>query len=95
MHEDKTTVFVGMGVAVAVLVAVVAGLAFKVAHMKKSAKVAPKPEKDNRYAGSQEDLPPEQHKDDVHLCDDAEMQNIGIISKAQQAEIFKDDAFCS
>eukprot|EP00795_Rhopilema_esculentum_P010796 gene10796-19600_t len=94
-HEDKTTAFVGMGVAVAVLVAVVAGLAFKVAHMKKSAKVAPKPEKDNRYAGSQEDLPPEQHKDDGHLYDDVVMQNIGVISKEQQAEIFKDNAFCS
>ncbi|XP_065067731.1 pancreatic secretory granule membrane major glycoprotein GP2-like isoform X1 [Rhopilema esculentum] len=94
-HEDKTTAFVGMGVAVAVLVAVVAGLAFKVAHMKKSAKVAPRPEKDNRYAGSQEDLPPEQHKDDGHLYDDAEMQNIGVISKEQQAEFFKDNAFCS
>ncbi|XP_065067729.1 uncharacterized protein LOC135693242 isoform X2 [Rhopilema esculentum] len=95
VHEDKTKAFIGMGVAVAVLVAVVAGLAFKVAHMKNSPMVVPEPEKENRYAGSQEDLPPEQHMGENHLYDAVVMQNIGVISKEQQAEIFKDNVLCS
>eukprot|EP00795_Rhopilema_esculentum_P010800 gene10800-19605_t len=95
VHKDKMKAFIGMGVAFAVLVVVVAGLAFKVAHMKKSPMVVPEPEKENRYAGSQEDLPPEQHMGENHLYDDVVMQNIGVISKEQQAEIFKDNVLCS